>query len=129
MIGNQPVDAVNNTILVPHLFGTDGGPNPYWGNWDWTAALNDGAAVTGQDYSGTHSFADTTMLLSVNHEVAPAENALGLGPIPEACMDCHTTDFVDWQALGWTNDPLKGGERVVTSAASVSPQSPDASNR
>jgi len=28
MIGNQVADANNNTMLVPHLFGTKGGPNP-----------------------------------------------------------------------------------------------------
>ena len=111
MIGNQPVDPNTRTVLVPHLFGTAGGPNPYWGNWDWTAALADGAAVTGQNFSGTHIFAATEMLLSVNHEVAPAEQALGMGGINGGCMDCHTTEFIDWPALGWTDDPLRGGER------------------
>ena len=53
MIGNQPADAGvgNQTILVPHLFGTVGGPNPYWGKYDWNLALEDGAAVTGQTYT------------------------------------------------------------------------------
>ena len=110
MIGNQPVDPNTRTVLVPHLFGTVSGPNPYWGKWDWTAALQDGANYTGQDFSGTHIFAATEMLLSVNHEVAPAEQALGAGPLPEACMDCHSTSHIDWQALGWTGDPLEGGK-------------------
>ena len=35
MIGNQPVDPNTQTVLVPHLFGLAGGPNPYWGKWDW----------------------------------------------------------------------------------------------
>ena len=26
-------------------------------------------------------------------------------------MDCHSTEYIDWQALGWSGDPLKGGER------------------
>jgi hypothetical protein len=47
MIGNQPVDPNTHTVLVPHLFGTAGGPNPYWGTWDWTKALQDGANRTG----------------------------------------------------------------------------------
>jgi len=111
MIGNQPVDANNRTVLVPHLFGTAGGPNPYWGKWDWNAALIDGAAAAGQDYSGSYIFANTEMLLSVNHEIAPAEKALGQGPVPEACMDCHNGPAVDWSALGWTADPLEGGQR------------------
>ena len=99
MIGNQPVDPETKTILVPHLFGTDGGPNPYWGKYNWTDALIDGAAYTGQDFSGTHAFEDTTMLLSVNHEIAPPEMALGLG---SKCKDCHTGGQIDWPALGWT---------------------------
>ena len=109
MIGNQPVDPETKTVVVPHLFGTTGGPNPYWGKFDWNLAIIDGAVVTGQDYSGSYKFADTTMLLSVNHEIAPAENALGMG---SNCGDCHGTDFIDWDALGWTKDPMAGGERI-----------------
>ena len=52
------------------------------------------------------------MLMSVNHEVAPAEMALGAGVAPEGCMDCHTTGYVDWTEIGWTDDPFNGGERV-----------------
>ena len=48
MIGNQPVDPETRTVLVPHLFGMAGGPNPYWGKYDWAAALADGAAYTGR---------------------------------------------------------------------------------
>ena len=112
MIGNQPVDTVNKTVMVPHLFGGKGGPNPYWAKYDWNLALQDGSAYTGQPYSGTYGFADTEMLLSVNHEVAPAENALGSGPLPDACMDCHSTEYIEWDKLGWTDDPLNGGDRV-----------------
>ena len=112
MIGNQPVDANNNTVLVPHLFGLKGGPNPFWGKFDWNLSLQDGAAYTGQTYSGEYRFADTTMLLSVNHEVAPKEQALGYGSYPEKCMNCHGTEYVDWDELGWTKDPLANGERV-----------------
>jgi len=111
MIGNQPVDTETNTILVPHLFGTEGGPNPYWGNYNWTDAIIDGAVATGQDYSGMHAFEDTTMLLTVNHEVAPAAQALGFSG---KCKDCHTAEQIDWPALYWTADPLEGGERMTT---------------
>jgi octaheme c-type cytochrome (tetrathionate reductase family) len=118
MVGNQPVDPVTHTVLVPHLFGTTAGPNPYWGKFDWGSALADGAAYTGQDYSGTHSFASTEMLLSVNHEVAPAEQALGMGGIyGGGCNDCHSGDVIDWQALGWTDNPMAGGTRTVTMEA------------
>jgi octaheme c-type cytochrome (tetrathionate reductase family) len=114
MKGNQPVDANNNTILVPHLFGTSSGPNPFWGKWDWNLALQEGANYVGQTYSGEYRFADTEMLMSVNHEVAPAEDALGAGAMPDGCLDCHTTGVIDFEALGWSGDPLQGGERQAT---------------
>ncbi|MDX2418289.1 MAG: tetrathionate reductase family octaheme c-type cytochrome [Xanthomonadales bacterium] len=113
MVGDQPVDPVTKTILVPHLFGKISGPNPYWGLFDWTLAAQDGANYTGQDFSGTYSFEPTTMLLSVNHEVAPKEMALGMG---SNCGDCHASDHIDWQALGWTADPFDGGTRTVTAS-------------
>jgi hypothetical protein len=112
MVGNQPVDTGNKTILVPHLFGLAGGPNPYWGKFDWNLALADGAAYTGRPYSGTYGFVATEALLSVNHEVAPKEQALGYGPIPDGCADCHTTDYIEWDKLGWTDDPFNGGDRI-----------------
>ena len=109
MIGDQPVDPETKTVMVPHLFGKLGGPNPYWGMYDWTLALIDGAAYTGQDFSGTHTFEPTTMLLSVNHEVAPSEMALGMDT---DCGDCHASDAIDWQGLGWSADPFEGGNRI-----------------
>ena len=112
MVGNQPVDPVNKTIMVPHLFGKKSGPNPYWGKFDWDLALQDGADYTGQPYSGTYGFASTEMLLSVNHEIAPAEMALGAGPAPDNCIQCHVSNNIDFTELGWTADPLNGGKRV-----------------
>ena len=112
MVGSQPVDPNTKTVLVPHLFGKKGGPNPYWVKYDWDLALQDGANYTGQPYSGTVGFATSEMLLSVNHEVAPKENALGYGAAPDNCMDCHITGVVDFTELGWTDDPFNGGERV-----------------
>ena len=112
MVGTQPVDLTNQTVVVPHLFGGKGGPNPYWVKYDWDLAIQDGQAYTGQPYSGNYGFASTEMLLTVNHEVAPKENALGAGPAPDNCLDCHTTGAIDFTELGWTDDPLSGGERV-----------------
>jgi len=114
MIGNQPVDPVTRTVLVPHLFGTAGGPNPYWGKFDWGLALEDGAVITGQPFSGQYVFEDTTMFLTVNHEVAPADQALGNGGFFSGCKDCHglPPEVIDWTALGWTTDPLLGGARA-----------------
>ena len=106
MIGNQIADANNNTMLVPHLFGMKGGPNPYWAKYDWDLALQDGAAYTGQTYSGAFEFVDTVMYLTVNHEVAPKEQAYGMDG---ACGDCHGDGLIDWTELGWTDDPALGG--------------------
>ncbi len=110
MIGNQVVDSNDNRLMVPHLFGMRTGPNPYWGAFDWHRAVEDGAVYTGQEYSGGFGFMDTTMLLTVNHEIAPAEEALGHSVY--ACLDCHLPDQIDWQALGWTANPVSGGTRV-----------------
>ena len=121
MIGNQPVDPVTRTVLVPHLFGMKGGPNPYWAKYDWNLALKDGAAYTGQDYSGEYDFGETEMLLSVNHEVAPAEMALGYMEEGGGCNDCHGSDAIDWTALGWSGDPTDGGKRD-SATGSVPPQ-------
>ncbi len=110
MVGNQPADANNNTVLVPHLFGPAGDTDKFWGNWDWNNALQYAANVTGQPYSGAYEFVDTVMYLTVNHEVAPKEEAYGFGG-GSACIDCHFADQIDWSELGWSDDPLSGGTR------------------
>ena len=109
MIGNQPADAGNQTMLVPHLFGTAGGPTPFWPNYDWNAALAEGALANGQTYTGAFDFVDTVMYLSVHHEVAPKEQAYGMDG---ACGDCHTGNQIDWNALGWSGDPAEGNPRL-----------------
>ena len=114
MTGNQPFDAVDDTVLVPHLWGTVTGPNPYWGKYDWNLSLQDSSNYSAtltkyggfQAYNGSYKFAETFMLLKVDHEIPPAEEALGYG---NACGDCHGGNQVDWQALGWTADPVAGG--------------------
>ncbi|MCB9916681.1 MAG: tetrathionate reductase family octaheme c-type cytochrome [Planctomycetes bacterium] len=107
MVGNQVADTVNQRVMVPHLFGTKGGPNAYWGHYDWDLALQDAAAKLGIPYSGTFGFVDTVMYLGVNHEIAPKEAALGSG----GCFDCHGSSggesILDWSELGRT-DPLGG---------------------
>lgn len=117
MIGDQPVDPVTKTVMVPHLFGLAGGPNPYWARFDWQAAIQDGATVTGQPFSGEVGFERTTMFLTVNHEVAPARDALGASGFLTGCKDCHGLNdgTVDWQALGWSDDPPLGGTRPGSS--------------
>jgi hypothetical protein len=78
------------------------------GKYDWNLALQDGAAVTGQTYTGAYEFVDTEMFLSVNHGVAPKEMAYGMDG---HCDDCHFSTQIDWSALGWSGDPLSGGTR------------------
>ena len=117
MVGNQIANTTTQTIMVPHLFGTAGGPNPYWGTWDWSLAVQDAAAITGQAYNpatDTLDFVSTEMYLTVNHEVAPKEMAWGG---INGCNDCHFADQIDWEALGWqvgpqgSRDPASGGTR------------------
>ena len=50
-----------------------------WGKYEWDLAPQDCAAYTGQIYSSAYEFIDTVMYLSMNHEVAPKEEALGEG--------------------------------------------------
>ena len=106
MTGKQIADANNNTMLVPHLFGMAGGDHPYWKDYDWGLALEDGADYTGQTYTGAYEFVETEMLLSVNHEVPPGAMALGKGG---ECADCHGGDQIDWPALGHAEDPYHPG--------------------
>ena len=82
MVGNQVADTVNQRMMVPHLFGSATGPNPYWGGFDWDLAIQDGANYTNQPYSGTYGFVDTFMFLKVDHEVAPRDErtVVGLSP-------------------------------------------------
>ena len=101
MVGDQPADAVNNTVLVPHLFGTGPGANPYWAKYDWQLALQEGAAYAGQTFSGEYEFVETEMFLSINHEVAPKELA-------RECNDCHNGG-IDFTELGYSGDPITGG--------------------
>ena len=103
MRGKQGVDAVNKTVLVPHLFGKGSGENPYWMKWDWDLAFEEGMAYAGLDYSGSYDWVETEMYMSINHEVAPASEAL-------SCMECHNGG-IDFKALGYSDDPMNGGGR------------------
>jgi octaheme c-type cytochrome (tetrathionate reductase family) len=113
MTGNQVADKVNKTMSVPHLYGTAAGPNAYWSKFNWAGSLTDAAAYlpaynTGaQVFSGQYEFVNTVMLLKVDHEVAPKEQAYG------KCADCHFSSQIDWAALGWTKDPANGGTQTL----------------
>jgi octaheme c-type cytochrome (tetrathionate reductase family) len=116
MTGNQVADASNKTMMVPHLYGTVTGPNPYWGKFDWAASLTDAANYLpaynagAQVFTGAFEFVETVMLLKVDHEVAPKEQAYGKD---NGCADCHFSDQIEWTALGWTKDPATGGTQTL----------------
>jgi octaheme c-type cytochrome (tetrathionate reductase family) len=80
MRGRQMADAVNNTLIIPHLFG----PGGFWKELDWQKAFADGMAAAGLPYSGEFKWVETVMYWGLTHETMPAENALG-------CAQCHTS--------------------------------------
>jgi octaheme c-type cytochrome (tetrathionate reductase family) len=110
MTGNQVADRNNKTMLIPHLYGAAAGPNAYWSKYNWTGSLTDAAAYLpaynagAQVFSGEHEFVETVMLLKVDHEIAPSEQAFGMGG---NCAHCHLSDAIDWRALGWSGDPIR----------------------
>jgi octaheme c-type cytochrome (tetrathionate reductase family) len=81
MRGKQPYDSINNTLVIPHVFGND--DTAYWGNYDWDKAITVGMEYAGAEYSGEYDFIETEMYWPITHMVAPAEDAL-------ACESCHT---------------------------------------
>jgi len=100
-IAKQPYDSVNNYLLQPITSGENG----YWTNFDWDNAFEMAEAVTGLEYSGEYSFAETWMYWPTTHLVQPTENAL-------QCTDCHSPEGrLDWQALGYPGDPMEWGGR------------------
>jgi len=99
VVGRQPADKINHRLLVPHLFGHAAGDNPFVEKFDWGAALREGAAYAGQEYSGQYEFVDTVMYLSLNHEISPQRQA-------RQCDDCH--GVLDFRALGYDGDPMFG---------------------
>jgi len=97
----QPYDVVNRYLIVPVMSGAGG----YWHDFDWDQALRLGAQQTGLAFSGQYGFTDTRMYWPLSHMVQPAEQAL-------QCSDCHSTGGrMDWEALGYTGDPMRSGSR------------------
>lgn len=78
--GKQPYDKVHRQLLVPHTATPD--DSAFWFNFDWSKALQAGAAATGQPYSGQHDFVRTEMLWPITHMVAPKAQAV-------SCVQCH----------------------------------------
>jgi hypothetical protein len=109
--GRQPVLSGPHMVAVPKLFG----PGGFWGSVPapadytpqavealWTSVLDTGARAAGQIGSSAPAlttadwdWAYTVMWMGINHEVAPADEALG-------CSDCHGNVEFDFEALGYT---------------------------
>ncbi len=110
----QISDAEYKYLIVPDLFG---GEDAYWTAYDWDKAAAAGMEYIGLPYSGEYEFVETELYLSLNHEVAPAQNAL-------ECMDCHSEQgSFDFEALGYEGDPMMLGISRFDEAA---PESEDA---
>ncbi len=98
--GKQIYDPVNDVLLLPVTFGKGG----YWHDFDWDKAARLAEPITGIPYSGHYDFIRTEMYWPINHMVQPKEKAL-------RCMDCHGKHGrMDWQALGYSVDPMDGGQ-------------------
>ncbi len=82
MRGNQIYDTKYHRLINPKLVGKKGSGG-YWRdfNWDSSAAL--GMAYRGLKYSGHYGFIETRSYWPLNHEVAPASQAL-------SCEACHS---------------------------------------
>ncbi len=117
MRGRQAIDPVRRLVIVPKLFG----PGGFWPRipaadaWSaeavealWAETLTTGARVSSQigaDESygvGDWAWGYTEMWMGINHEVAPAARALD-------CGDCHNNPAFDFEALGYSCDPMMGG--------------------
>ena len=81
--GVQPYDPVNQTLVVPHVYGTD--PDAYGVSFNWEKAIAAGMADAGAPFSGKVDFIKTEMLWPLNHMVAPRAGTL-------TCKDCHSKD-------------------------------------
>ena len=81
MVGKQPYDPVNKTLVVNHVFGDD--DTAFWTNFDYAKSIQAGMDYAGLPYSGQYAFIETRMNWFITHMVAPKEQAV-------PCQDCHT---------------------------------------
>ena len=104
MRGKQIYDSRNNYLIAPKLFGEDG----YWKTFNWDKASALGMAELDLEYSGKYGFIETEMYWPINHMVAPASQSL-------RCTACHSRNAskrLDWEKLGYTDDPMRIGGRA-----------------
>jgi len=81
MVGKQPYDPVNKTLVVNHVYGND--DTAFWTNFDYAKAIQAGMDYAELPYSGKFAFIETRMNWFITHMVAPKEKAV-------PCQDCHT---------------------------------------
>jgi octaheme c-type cytochrome (tetrathionate reductase family) len=81
--GKQIYDTINMTLIQPKLWDKEKGKGAYWTDFDWDEACRVGMEYCGLPYSGAYGFIETEMYWPLNHQVAPASEAL-------SCTDCHT---------------------------------------
>lgn len=81
MVGKQPYDPVNKTLVVNHVYGAD--DTSFWSNFDYEKSIKAGMAYAGFPYSGQFDFIETRMNWFITHMVAPKEQAV-------RCNECHT---------------------------------------
>ncbi|MEZ5334509.1 MAG: tetrathionate reductase family octaheme c-type cytochrome [Methanolobus sp.] len=104
-VAMQISDAEYDYLIIPDLFG---GENSYWASYDWDKASRAGMEYVDVPYSGNYEFVETSLYESINHEVAPKEEAL-------QCKECHLDEGVmDFAALGYEGDPMIVGERFMS---------------
>lgn len=114
--GKQPMDSAFRYLLVPQTY------KGVWEHFDWEKGLVDGAKGSGLPYSGKFQFVSTAFYGSINHEVAPKDQAL-------KCKDCHMGGKrLDWKALGYAGDPMRSGSRFETGAVSGAKPAANASS-
>ncbi|MBD3169381.1 MAG: tetrathionate reductase family octaheme c-type cytochrome [candidate division Zixibacteria bacterium] len=79
--GKQVYDPVNETLIIPKLFGPKGS-GAYWKDFDWVKSAEKGMEYVGLPFSGEVGFVETAMYWPITHMVAPKEHAL-------KCNECH----------------------------------------
>ncbi len=90
-VGVQPADAINNYLLVGHIYG----PGGYILTEDWDKSFVSGMAEAGMAYSGEYKWVPTVQYISLNHQIPPKELALSCGQCHESlakgegCATCH----------------------------------------
>ena len=102
----QPYDKVYKYLLQPVTAGKGG----YWSEFNWDRSFRLSENISGIKYSGSYGFTRTDMHWPLSHMVTAGDKAL-------RCNDCHGPDSrMNWNALGYHDDPLDSGGREKMSA-------------